>query len=680
MKTRALRLLQQYGLTVVGLALLAGAIWVVQEKFGNLRLREIEAAIEALPIRGVVLAGMWTAVAYVILTFYDLLATRYVGHPVSYRRVAFAACCAYTFAHNLGFAAVSGAATRYRLYAQWGLTPIQIAGVVAFCSLTFGLGAMVLGGFVLFTEHEEVPGLKELPAWVSYALGVTLWLIVFGYMLMSRFYRRPIRAFGGELRLPGFRLAAAQVVLAAVDLAATALIFWALLPEMPGLTYWKFVGVYLIAYSAGLAAHLPGGIGVFDTAIAVGLSPWLDAPTIFAAIVVFRVWYYLIPMGIAGVAFAVHEIALRGRGIRRIAVSADPFVVPILSGFAAIAGALLLFEGARDGHRHLIGDWTLQLSKLAASVVGASLLVIAWGMLRRVTLAWYGVLALLAAGVGLAIFKGLPWGVPLALAAIAALILPFRASFYRATRLRAEPFSTEALLPVVGVVACSLGIALFSYRSLAIRAEAWWAAPFTAEAPLALQAGIGIAGGLLVFALYRLLRPVRVPESTYDAAARERLVSLGQERPPPRADGVVWGEAGKAGLPYLRMEEVFLGLGDPAGTPDDRVSAIWLFRDLCEQNGVDPAVWRAGPELLPVYADIGLVAFALGPDGQPLPEARDRTPEVTSYLVCRPERDLTRLLPLLPALEDGAPPNDALRHGMAGPRDRGCAARRGHVH
>lgn len=651
MKTRAVRLLRDYGLTVVGLLLLAGAVWVVQEKFGNLRLHEIEAAIDALPRRGVVLAGLWTILAYVILTFYDLLATRYVGHPVSYPRVAFAACCAYTFAHNLGFAAVSGAATRYRLYAQWGLTPLQIAGVVAFCSLTFGLGAMVLGGFVLFTEPYDIPVFKDLPVWMAHALGVVLWLIVLGYISLSRFWRRPIRAFGGELRLPSFRLATAQVALAAVDLGVTALIFWTLLPDAPGLTYWKFVGVYLLAYSAGLAAHLPGGIGVFDTGIAVGLSPWLDAPTIFAAIVVFRVWYYLLPMAIAGVAFAAHEVALRGRGIRRLAVSADPFVVPILSGFAAIAGALLMFEGARGGRDNLMGPWTLQLSKLAASVVGASLLVLAWGLLRRVTLAWYGVLALLLAGAGLAVIKGIAWGVPAGLVAIAALMLPFRTSFYRDTRLRREPFSLETLLPMLGVVACSIGIALFSHRNLAARGEAWWTAPFRADAPLALQAGIGIAAALLLVALYRLLRPVRVNAETYDGAARQRLAALGADVPPASGDGVVWGEDGTAGLPYLRLPNVLLGVGDPIGVDEDRVSAVWRFRDLCEQQGLDPAIWRAGSDLLPVYADIGLVAFALGPDGQPLPESADRTPEAHSYLVCRPERDLTKLLPLLPQLE-----------------------------
>ena len=38
------------------------------------------------------------------------------------------------------------------------------------------------------------------------------------------------------------------------------------------------------------------------------------------------------------------------------------------------------------------------------------------------------------------------------------------------------------------------------------------------------------------------------------------------------------------------------------------------------------------------------------PDGLPLPESPDETPEARQYLVCVAERDLSTLLPLLPQL------------------------------
>src|SRR5689334_13124416 len=204
---------------LLGVALLGGAIYVVQKEFRSLKIEDITAALRAIPASALVFAAIWTFFSYFVLTFYDRLGTIYAGHKVSYGRVAFASFCAYALSHNLGFAAVSGAAVRYRLYAHWGLTPFQIAKTVAFCSLTFGLGGMVLGGIILFIEPESIPFFGDrLPHWVMYAIGGTLWAIVAGYVTLSRVVGT-VRILGHEFELPGWRMAIVQVVLATADVA-----------------------------------------------------------------------------------------------------------------------------------------------------------------------------------------------------------------------------------------------------------------------------------------------------------------------------------------------------------------------------------------------------------------------------------------------------------------------------
>ena len=64
-------------------------------------------------------------------------------------------------------------------------------------------------------------------------------------------------------------------------------------------------------------------------------------------------------------------------------------------------------------------------------------------------------------------------------------------------------------------------------------------------------------------------------------------------------------------------------------------------------------VWRAGPDLLKVYGDLGLTALPLGSDGLPLPESEGDAPRAEQYLVCVAERDLNLLLPVLPKLAHG---------------------------
>src|SRR5579875_3488002 len=228
---------------VLGVALLAGAVYVVWKEFRHLKIADVTAALGAIPTRALVISFAWTVLSYGVLTFYDRLGTAYAGHKVSYRRVAFASFCAYALSHNLGFAAVSGAAVRYRLYAHWGLTPFQIAKVVAFCSLTFGLGGMVLGGVILWIEPGAVPILGKLaPAWVMHAVGTLLWLIVIAYITVSSVFGE-VRLFGHTAELPHWRMSLLQVGLATVDVAVTASIFYALLPETHGLTWLRFVGV-----------------------------------------------------------------------------------------------------------------------------------------------------------------------------------------------------------------------------------------------------------------------------------------------------------------------------------------------------------------------------------------------------------------------------------------------------
>src|SRR6201995_2631797 len=168
---------------ILGVLLLIGAIYVVQKEFRHLRLRAIDAALSDIPMHALAIGFLWTILSYGVLTFYDRLGTIYAGHKVSYGRVAFASFCAYALSHNLGFAAVSGAAVRYRLYAHWGLTPFQIAKTVAFCNLTFALGGLVLGGGVLFLEPRSIPFFGEhLPLSVLYGVGAALWAIVIAYV------------------------------------------------------------------------------------------------------------------------------------------------------------------------------------------------------------------------------------------------------------------------------------------------------------------------------------------------------------------------------------------------------------------------------------------------------------------------------------------------------------------
>ena len=656
---------------LLGVALLCGAVYVVQKEFRNLKMADIEVALAGIPHRALAISFVWTILSYGILTFYDRLGTIYAGHKVSYGRVAFASFCAYALSHNLGFAAVSGAAVRYRLYAHWGLTPLQIAKTVAFCSLTFGLGGMVLGGFVLFVEPSTIPFFGDkIPTLVMYAIGAGLWAIVAAYVTLSRVVGS-VTIFGHTAELPGWRMAILQVLLASVDVAVTASIFYSLLPPTPGLTWLRFMGVYLASYSAGLAANLPGGIGVFDTAMLLGLSPWLDAPHIVGGIVVFRLYYYIIPLFLAGSLFAGNEVLLRGgsflrrtsklSGVQAIGRWSEPdFPVTAATSAVALCGAMLLSLGVLAPVPDFswidpdLSELAAQAGQFVPSLIGAGLLVMAIGLSQRVNLAWGGTIVLLLGGAVFIAAQAQTQRLWIAgVLVLAALVLaPFRASFYRHARLLSGKMDPSTALSVLALAACVMAL-IVSERTFRDHPDnSWWEIVLSREVSNSLRVTLALTVILALVALWRLLMPGRVSFQPWGNEARSKFARLGA-LPMSGADGLVWGEGDRAAIAFRRVGRVMLGLGDPVGAESDRVSAIWRMRDLAIQEGLDPAVWRAGPALLKVYGDIGLTALPLGADGLPLPEAPDETPASNQYLVCVAERDLTVLLSLLPELAQG---------------------------
>jgi uncharacterized membrane protein YbhN (UPF0104 family) len=642
---------------LLGVVLLVGAVYVVQREFRHLSVRDVGHALNDIPERALLLSAGWTVLAYGVITFYDRLATIYAGHRVSYGRTALASFCACALAHNLGFAAVSGAAVRYRLYSNWGLSPVQIGKVIAFCSLTFGLGAMSLAGGILFGEPGAVPWFGDhLPHWLLYAIGVLMWGIVAGYVTISTKYPH-FHLRGKAIDLPGTRMALMQVALATVDVAVTASIFYVLLPHGHHLSWMRFLAVYLGSYAAGLVANVPGGLGVFDAAMLLGLSPYLPPPVILSAIFIYRLFFYIIPLFLAGALFAGNEVLVRGGEIS----AADPgrprwsepdFAVAASTGAVAVSGALLLSIGILDAHPDF--SWMAPgLASIAASaqqyvpsLIGTMLMVLAIGLSQRVTLAWGATLGLLLTGAAVTALQGEPDWVPTILVVAALSVAPFRDAYYRHASVISHPLRTGTLLPLLALLAGVMWLAGLEPRVRHLAQTSWWAVVMSKEAPESLRAAVGLTVCLAIGALWGVIRPSRVSSLPWNAEGRLRYAALGA-LPPAEADGLVMGENGRAGIVFRRVGcRVLLALGDPAGAESDRVSAIWRLRDLAAQERRDAAVWRAGPALLKVYRDLGLSAVPLGVDGLP---AESGVP-ARGYLCCVAERDLPELTPLLAGL------------------------------
>jgi uncharacterized membrane protein YbhN (UPF0104 family) len=303
---------------VLGVVVLSGIIFGLHRALKKVGLHDVLAALKATPGAEIAHALALLGISFGIMLVYDipgiLFAKKLVDFPrLGMRRIGLASFCAYALSHVVGAPALSAAAIRLRLYAQWGVPAAGIGRIVTLSGTAFALGTAALLGGVLLFHPMEVPLLGNAVTPLALrGIGCALWIVIGLYVLAAR-KTAPLRVLGRNIPRPGWGLAIAQVVLSCADTGTACAILYVVLPTIPGLTYPHVLAIYLAGFTGGLFSGLPGGVGVFDTVLLLGLAGTMDPARAIGAILLFRVLYYLVPAALAGLCFAGHEIWITAR-------------------------------------------------------------------------------------------------------------------------------------------------------------------------------------------------------------------------------------------------------------------------------------------------------------------------------------------------------------------------------
>ncbi len=177
----------------------------------------------------------------------------------------------YAFSHNLGLGWLTGGAVRYRLYTAWGLSSLDIGGILAFNTVTTFLGLGSILALACLGEPAEIAAILGLPRPVVVVIGLALVSAIAGYLLASVLRRAPVRVARWQFNLPPPAVAAAQIGLSLLDWTLAAAVLYVLLP--PGLPFGflPFVGLFGLANLGGLISNVPGGIGVFEAVVLLAM-------------------------------------------------------------------------------------------------------------------------------------------------------------------------------------------------------------------------------------------------------------------------------------------------------------------------------------------------------------------------------------------------------------------------
>ncbi len=122
----------------------------------EVRYDDVIAALLGTSFSAVLLAIIFTALSFLALIFYDANAIEYVGKKVRFPSMAATAFAAYAIGNTAGFGPLSGGAIRFRAYSRLGLSPGDIARVIAFVTLSFGLGLLSVSALSTFIVAPRI--------------------------------------------------------------------------------------------------------------------------------------------------------------------------------------------------------------------------------------------------------------------------------------------------------------------------------------------------------------------------------------------------------------------------------------------------------------------------------------------------------------------------------------------
>ena len=502
---------------IAALLLFAAALVILHSHAQAYRPSEVRRALRALQAWQPFAALGLAAASYVLLTLYDVLALRHIGRTLPYRRVALASFTGYAFSHALGFASVIGPSVRYRIYTPMGLSAGEVAETSAFVVVTFMTGIIAVFPLVALLDPSSLETLGiSRPAGI--AIGTLALLLMAGYVGLGWWIERPIRLFGYPLHLPRPRTAGAQIALSVADLSLVAAVLYACLPHASAVGYPHVLAVYVLAFVAGLISHVPGGLGVFDAVVVVGLSARLPADQILAGLLAFRVVYQLVPLVSAGALFgAVEALAARrlfARAVENISIWAGAVGPTVLAGCTFTGGVVLLFSNAMpvSNARLRLVETVLPLtvietSHVMGSIAGVLLLLFAYGLQQRLRWAWALSAVLLCTGAVSLMLKGFAWEEAIALALLLLVLLPARREFQLSSSPPPQQGSSGWFVAIAVVLTTAFWLGLFSYKHL--DDVEWWRFTLHDNASRFLRASIAVAIVALGAAVHCVLGAVR---------------------------------------------------------------------------------------------------------------------------------------------------------------------------
>jgi phosphatidylglycerol lysyltransferase len=607
-------------------ALLAFA--AIRVALDEIRLRDVRAALHQIGGVPISLSIALTAISYVALTWYDRFALQAIGHKLPWRISALASFTSYTLSHNLGLALITGGSARYRIYGASGLSLTEVARVSVITGLTFWGGVLMVVAIALVMPGAPIviAGVAITP--LDRGLGGGLLIATLAALPMLRLFgirRLHIRSL--SLPVPPIRLLGKQAAVALIDLLAASAALFVLMPDTAVSLYPTFFIAYTLAILIAMVTHVPGGIGVFE-AVVLAVVPG-DRGALFAALLLYRAIYYVLPLLVAATLLG----AIEGRRLRQpfkagisILEAAASSVAPALLALLVFSGGLvLLVSGALpavhwrvDAVNGLLPLPFVEGSHFAASLVGTALLLIAPALNARLESGFHAARLMLLSGALFSLLKGFDYEEAMILVMIAGILQFSAPAFYRRSALLRAPLDYGWLIAAIAAIGLSLWAGFFAYKHVPYSDDLWWQFAIRGNAPRFLRASLGVGVALTAYGVWHLLsrsRPKPGLETLPPDVAERAIAATSRTDAMLAFTGdktFLIAETHDAFLMYRVRGRTWVVMGDPVGPEERWRDLVWAIRDASDAARGRLCFYQVSERMLPVLIDLGLSTMKYG--------------------------------------------------------------------
>jgi uncharacterized membrane protein YbhN (UPF0104 family) len=280
--------------------------WLLVNQARAIDWQEVFDAMRALPGVTLLLAGLLAAGSFAIYSTYDLLGRHLTRHSLGAPTVMGVTFISYAFNLNLG-SLVGGVAFRYRLYSRLGLSNGTITRVLGFSMLTNWLGYLLVAGAVFCFWPLVLPAGWRIDNTGLRILGAVLLLLAAAYLVLCAFASGHVfRIHRHSFKVPALRMALLQLAMSCLNWSLIGGVIWVLLQGQ--VAYHSVLAVLLVAAVAGVITHVPAGLGVLEAVFIALLSDQVPQGRLLGVLLVYRGLYYLLPLGVATLAYFVTEL------------------------------------------------------------------------------------------------------------------------------------------------------------------------------------------------------------------------------------------------------------------------------------------------------------------------------------------------------------------------------------